>query len=71
MESKFDQVSEVLMSNTAKETCALFEQPQLKCYECGSVTQFDSCDDPTTSTGCCKNCGSKQWAITDPNGRII
>ena len=42
-----------------------------RCYFCGYVLRFDSWEDPTSSSGCCKNCGSSQWNITNLIGERI
>lgn len=35
------------------------------CSECGYTFRLDTDEDPTSSTGCCKNCGSGRWSLTD------
>ncbi len=36
------------------------------CHDCGSIVDFDADkSDPTSSKGCCKNCGSANWTMVD------
>lgn len=41
------------------------------CFECKYTFIFEGSDDPTTSTGCCRNCGSHKWQIRDLSGNIV
>lgn len=43
------------------------------CYDCNHTFDFDSNKtDPTSSKGCCKNCGSANWQIVDKeSGAVI
>jgi hypothetical protein len=41
------------------------------CYDCGYIFTFQNGEDPTSSSGCCKNCGSSKWQIKDLLGNII
>lgn len=43
-----------------------------KCPECKTNFWFDmDWVDPTSSTGCCKQCGSKNWGIFNMRGERI
>lgn len=36
------------------------------CHDCGNTFDFNGRKtDPTSSKGCCKNCGSANWQIVD------
>lgn len=42
------------------------------CYDCGVEAVFDIDKvDPTTSTGCCRDCGSNKWKIFGPDGEQL
>ena len=44
---------------------------KFKCHDCGGFRFFLPPDDPTSSTGCCKDCGSANWNIYNPDGDKI
>ncbi len=39
-----------------------------RCHDCQTEFSFDHNDDPTSSHGACKVCGSKRWNISSPAG---
>lgn len=42
------------------------------CSDCGYSKFLDlDQEDPTTSTGCCKVCGSNKWTMKNDNGETI
>jgi hypothetical protein len=41
------------------------------CFECRTGFNFPLWEDPTSSSGCCKNCGSSKWQITKMTGEVI
>ena len=44
-----------------------------RCQACGEAFRLrNSFEDPTTSTGCCRLCGSRDWHIyaKDDQGRV-
>lgn len=42
-----------------------------ECHECEIKTQIGRETDITTSTGCCPNCGTKNWNIYDKRGVLL
>jgi hypothetical protein len=41
-----------------------------RCFECQTEFSFEPFDDPTSSHGACKVCGSKKWNISSPAGVV-
>ena len=37
------------------------------CFDCGNDFFPEVDDDPTSSSGCCKNCGSDHWTLYTTN----
>jgi hypothetical protein len=42
-----------------------------ECHECEIKTTISRHTDPTTATGCCPNCGEKNWNIYDAQGAVV
>ncbi len=36
------------------------------CHSCGAKFYYPRHEDPTSSSGCCKSCGSSHWEIINP-----
>jgi len=41
------------------------------CHDCHYTIRIYASDDPTSSSGCCKNCGSSRWEVVDLLGRRV
>lgn len=41
----------------------IVEYMYFRCYNCGNHALIARYEDPTTSTGSCKSCGSREWAL--------
>lgn len=42
-----------------------------KCLDCKYTFEFDNWNDPTTTSGSCKCCGSRKWKIYDDGGNSL
>lgn len=53
--------------------CTWLNVQTFRCHEkdCDFEMELEPHYDPTTSTGCCRCCGTKNWLITDREGNLI
>lgn len=55
------------MANMLSFTCKHIDSSKAYWNLCNNHFLFKEGDDPTTSTGCCKLCGHKEWEIWETN----